>query len=151
MKDEMFDKDLVKSDEIDIDEADTQTEIDEEAILREIDEFNELKEGPETAIMPDESEAVCEEDDDGEITYGVDSDGEVVLPDEDEEIFGAEEMLSEFELRSMPEGRVLQTMKICEQGLYATMGIEEEGRVEKDIYSKDHFESLMAEWCGGKV
>ena len=70
-------------------------------------------------------------------------------PGKDEEVFGAEEILSEFELRSVPEGRLLQTMKICEQGLYITLEIEEEGKVRRDLYSRESFESLMAGWCGG--
>ena len=59
-------------------------EIDEDVVLREIEEFNELKEGPDDGIMP-ESEELGEKSDE-EIEYGVDSDGEVILPDEDEEI-----------------------------------------------------------------
>ncbi len=101
MKDEMFDKSLADSNEVDEEiTLDVLRELDEEAMLREIEEFNELKEGPETGIMPDEDDSSDEKDEDGEIPYGVDSDGEVILPDEDEEILDevGEGLLAEDEI-----------------------------------------------------
>lgn len=101
MKDEMFDKSFVDLDELDGQTAVTLRELDEKAILREIDEYNELKEGPETGILPDdEVQTADEKTEDGEIAYGVDSDGEVILPDEDEEILDevGEGLLAEDEI-----------------------------------------------------
>ena len=104
MKDEMFDETSDTREELDRVKEDNTEELDEEVMLREIEEYNELKDGPEDGVMPtDETEPEAEDTD--EIEYGVDTDGEVILPDEDEEILDevgegllAEDEIDELEL-----------------------------------------------------
>ncbi|MBR0308418.1 MAG: hypothetical protein IJH92_05955 [Mogibacterium sp.] len=54
-----------------------------------------------------------------------------------------------FELRSVPDGSLLQSMAIREQGLYAMMEMSEGGAVRSELYSREKAVKILKEWSGG--
>ncbi len=144
MKDEMFDETLDTQEETDrVKEGDIE-ELDEEVMLREIEEYNELKDGPEDGVMPtDETETEAEDSD--EIEYGVDTDGEVILPDEDEEILDevgegllAEDEIDELELDGAIE--VEEDTEEAEPLVSADENVEEPETITDFIKAKRYAE-----------
>ena len=116
MKDEKFDETLDTQEDFDRVEEGNTAELDEEVMLREIEEYNELKEGPEDGVMPtDEPDSDGGEDD--EIEYGVDTDGEVILPDEDEEILDevGEGLLAEDEIDELELDGAIEILEDTEE------------------------------------
>lgn len=144
MKDEMFDETLDTREDLDRVEEDNTAELDEEVMLREIDEFNELKEGPEDGVMPTDEPDADKVEDDG-IEYGVDTDGEVILPDEDEEILDevgegllAEDELDELEIDGAIE--IPEDIEEAEPLISADENVEEPETITDYIKAKRYAE-----------
>ena len=144
MKDEMFDETLDTREDLDRVEEDNTAELDEEVMLREIEEFNELKEGPEDGVMPTDEPDADKAEDDG-IEYGVDTDGEVILPDEDEEILDevgegllAEDELDELEIDGAIE--IPEDIEEAEPLISADENVEEPEAITDYIKAKRYAE-----------
>jgi len=144
MKDEMFDETLDTREDLDRVEEDNTAELDEEVMLREIEEFNELKEGPEDGVMPTDEPDADKVEDDG-IEYGVDTDGEVILPDEDEEILDevgegllAEDELDELEIDGAIE--IPEDIEEAEPLISADENVEEPETITDYIKAKRYAE-----------
>ncbi len=144
MKDEMFDETLDTREDLDRVEEDNTAELDEEVMLREIEEFNELKEGPEDGVMPTDEPDADKAEDDG-IEYGVDTDGEVILPDEDEEILDevgegllAEDELDELEIDGAIE--IPEDIEEAEPLISADENVEEPETITDYIKAKRYAE-----------
>jgi magnesium transporter len=144
MKGEMFDETLDIQENFDRVEEDNTAELDEEVMLREIEEYNELKEGPEDGVMSiDEPDSETEED--GEIEYGVDTDGEVILPDEDEEILDevGEGLLAEDELDELELDGAIDALEDTEEAeplISADENVEEPETITDYIKTKRYAE-----------
>ena len=144
MKDEMFDETLDTREDLDRVEEDNTAELDEEVMLREIEEFNELKEGPGDGVMPTDEPDADKVEDDG-IEYGVDTDGEVILPDEDEEILDevgegllAEDELDELEIDGAIE--IPEDIEEAEPLISADENVEEPETITDYIKAKRYAE-----------
>lgn len=72
---------------------------------------------------------------------------EEVSEDDSEQI----EVLCELELRAVPEGRQLETVKICETGLGACIVVEAGARSKKEAYSEERVREVLGLWCGGNL
>ena len=72
---------------------------------------------------------------------------EEVSEDDSEQI----EVLCELELRAIPEGRQLETIKICETGLSACILVEAGGRSKTEAYSEERVREILGLWCGGNL
>ena len=75
----------------------------------------------------------------------------IELPEAGEEPFGEEELLSEFEFRSVPEGKLLQMMRLYEQGLFTIKEIESGSFKNKEICRPGEAENILSRWCGGEL
>lgn len=74
-------------------------------------------------------------------TAGVPDEGPVPSPDP--------EPFTAFELRSVPDGKLLQTMNIYDQGLYACMETSDGNAAARDYYSPEKAVRILKEWSGG--
>lgn len=74
-----------------------------------------------------------------------------VEPEAEEVPLGSKELLSEFELRSVPEGDLIRAMRIYEQGLFTIMEIESGAYVKREFLRPGDAESVLSGWCGGKL
>ena len=72
-------------------------------------------------------------------------------PEDFEELSGEMEPVSSFELRSVPEGELLQTMSLYEQGLYAVTEIADSTGVKKKLYRAEDVTETFRTWCGGNI
>ena len=76
--------------------------------------------------------------------------GTADMPEDGEEPIGAEDNISEFELRSLPDGELIRSLRIYDQGLFTMKEISEAGYSTKDICAPGDAENILSEWCGGE-
>lgn len=61
------------------------------------------------------------------------------------------EAISEFELHDIPEGDLMETMKIYEHGLYGIIQLSSESMVRREYFSMERAAELLAGWIGGEA
>lgn len=76
--------------------------------------------------------------------------GTADMPEAGEEPIGVEDNISEFELRSLPDGELIRSLRIYDQGLFTMKEISEAGYSTKDICAPGDAENILSEWCGGE-
>ena len=71
------------------------------------------------------------------------------VPDKDEKINMEKEPVSRFELRSLPEGDLLETAEIFDKGLYGLLERTIGNKTETDYFRKEQFTGMLKDWIGG--
>ena len=72
----------------------------------------------------------------------------IPLKDE-EEPSASEDFISEFLLRSNPDGRLLQSVALYEKGLFGLISLKTEQATEREYFSRDRIEEILKGWIGG--
>ncbi len=75
---------------------------------------------------------------------------QTLSPEEDDDTADSgEELISEFELRSLPGGVLKQTIRLYECGLYGMIEMDDGSGKIREPFSRDMLTELLKEWTGG--
>lgn len=61
------------------------------------------------------------------------------------------DVLSELELRAVPDGKQLETLRLCESGLAAFIQTEAGGRTKREAFNEARVREVLNLWCGGNT
>ena len=73
------------------------------------------------------------------------------VPEKNEKPDMEKELVSRFELRSIPEGDLLETAEIFYKGLYGLLERTGGKKTETEYFTKEKFTGMLKDWIGGSV
>ena len=62
-----------------------------------------------------------------------------------------EDLVSRFELHSIPSGMLIETMDIYDCGLYGVIHIKSNILEKKELFSLEKTKKVLQDWCGGRA
>lgn len=73
------------------------------------------------------------------------------VPDTDETIDMENELVSRFELRSLPDGALLEKAEVFDKGLYGVLERTAGKKTETEYFRKETFDGMLKDWIGGAI